>query len=129
MTITITQDHSDSDSCELGGRSTRPNSLHQYAEQGDIFELGTLLASSLFEVDYLDANGKAPLHYAVEKGHAHCCKALLRSNADPLLLSREGKSSLKYAAENYHAETFQVSLTLTNQWLTASSAASRRHSG
>eukprot|EP00960_Hanusia_phi_P056451 763277-Hanusia_phi.AAC.2 len=98
------------ESCELAGRSTKPDSLHKYAEQGNIFELGTLLASSLFEVNYLDADGKAPLHYAAARGHAHCCKALLRSQADPLLQSSEGKSCLTYAAENYEPGTFQLLL-------------------
>ncbi|KAK7016195.1 hypothetical protein SK128_001715 [Halocaridina rubra] len=58
----------------------------------------TECSESKVEVDSIDATGKAPIHYALEKGSEECCRLLIKRHANVSLINSEGNTPLHLAA-------------------------------
>lgn len=59
--------------------------------------------------DVLDASGYTALHYACRHGHVNVCKLLLKSGANPNILTRSGKASpLHRAAHMGHSDIVKI---------------------
>ncbi|XP_060203923.1 acyl-CoA-binding domain-containing protein 1 [Lycium barbarum] len=71
--------------------------IHAFAREGDGENLLKCIESGV-PVNVKDSEGRAPLHWAVDRGHLSIAKLLLSRNADVNAKDLEGQTALHYAA-------------------------------
>lgn len=71
--------------------------IHAFAREGDEENLLKCIESGV-PVNVKDSEGRAPLHWAVDRGHLNITKLLLSRNADVNAKDLEGQTALHYAA-------------------------------
>ncbi|XP_059304550.1 acyl-CoA-binding domain-containing protein 1-like [Lycium ferocissimum] len=71
--------------------------IHAFAREGDEENLLKCIESGV-PVNVKDSEGRAPLHWAVDRGHLSIAKLLLSRNADVNAKDLEGQTALHYAA-------------------------------
>lgn len=71
--------------------------IHAFAREGDEENLLKCIESGV-PVNVKDSEGRAPLHWAVDRGHLSITKLLLSRNADVNAKDLEGQTALHYAA-------------------------------
>ncbi|MBX3664254.1 MAG: ankyrin repeat domain-containing protein [Burkholderiales bacterium] len=75
----------------------RYRGLHAAAQQGDVTEIGRLVAARA-AIDARDGYGRTPLHVAAHARKPEAVKALLKAGADPSLLERDRYDAVTIAA-------------------------------
>ncbi|KAL9997818.1 putative acyl-CoA-binding protein, ACBP [Helianthus debilis subsp. tardiflorus] len=73
------------------------DAIHAFAREGDTENLIKCVEAGI-SVDIKDSEGRAPLHWAVDRGHIETAELLLSRNADVNLKDNEGQTPLHYAA-------------------------------
>ncbi|XP_076937013.1 acyl-CoA-binding domain-containing protein 1-like [Bidens hawaiensis] len=73
------------------------DAIHAFAREGDTENLIKCVEAGI-PVDIKDSEGRAPLHWAVDRGHIETAELLLSRNADVNLKDNEGQTPLHYAA-------------------------------
>ncbi|KAI7744844.1 hypothetical protein M8C21_029839 [Ambrosia artemisiifolia] len=73
------------------------DAIHAFAREGDTENLIKCVEAGI-PVDIKDSEGRAPLHWAVDRGHFKTAELLLSRNADVNLKDNEGQTPLHYAA-------------------------------
>ncbi|CAN4085681.1 unnamed protein product [Withania somnifera] len=71
--------------------------IHAFAREGDDENLLKCIENGV-SVNVKDSEGRAPLHWAVDRGHLSITKLLLTRNADVNAKDLEGQTALHYAA-------------------------------
>jgi cytohesin len=82
----------------LLGRGARAT-LREAALIGDVYLAEELLKQGADPYER-DADGRTPLHYALERCHVEVAELLLRHGADPNARDKDGHTPLYYAARN-----------------------------
>ena len=85
------------------GMGMRPQ-LFEAACEGDAAKVGTLLSTHAAQsfINYQHANGAAPLHWVVRKGHAAVTKQLIAARCNVDLQMEDSSTQLFVAAEYGH---------------------------
>ncbi|WMV20758.1 hypothetical protein MTR67_014143 [Solanum verrucosum] len=84
--------------------------IHAFAREGDDENLLKCIESGV-PVDVKDSEGRAPLHWAVDRGHLNITKLLLSRNADVNAKDLEGQTALHYAAVCERADIAEFLVT------------------
>eukprot|EP01105_Mastigella_eilhardi_P026379 TRINITY_DN7592_c0_g1_i1.p2 TRINITY_DN7592_c0_g1~~TRINITY_DN7592_c0_g1_i1.p2 ORF type:complete len:240 (+),score=79.86 TRINITY_DN7592_c0_g1_i1:25-720(+) len=84
--------------------------VHRYARDGDLEHLKQVLDSGSVHVDDTDAEGRTPLLWAADSGHADVVRELLKRGANVNHQDNEGQSALHYAVTCGEAEVKQLLL-------------------
>ncbi|XP_076895615.1 acyl-CoA-binding domain-containing protein 1-like [Bidens hawaiensis] len=82
---------------EEGSDELKLDDIHAFAREGDTENLIKCVEAGI-PVDIKDSEGRAPLHWAVDRGHIETAELLLSRNADVNLKDNEGQTPLHYAA-------------------------------
>jgi len=82
----------------LLGRGARAT-LREAALIGDLHLAEELLKQGT-DPDERDADGRTPLHYALERCHVEVAELLLKHGADPNIRDKDGHTPIYYAARN-----------------------------
>lgn len=71
--------------------------IHDCAREGEIDNLRKYIGNGV-SVNLKDSEGRTPLHWAVDRGHANIVELLLNNHADVNAKDNEGQTPLHYAA-------------------------------
>eukprot|EP00949_MAST-11_sp_MAST-11-sp1_P003915 g3915.t1 len=86
--------------CRVAPRQVTP--LHITCRRNDAAMVEALIRHSKDIVDVEDVRGRTALHIAGGKGFVQVVRTLFKAGADPLRLTRDGRTPLFYAAERNH---------------------------
>ena len=82
--------------------------IYTALQQGDVQRARQFIEQGQWDHAVMDAEGKYPLEYAVEGGHAEIVSLMLSHGAYIHNTTRDGKSMLQLAREKNHAEVAAV---------------------
>ncbi|XP_027110030.1 acyl-CoA-binding domain-containing protein 1-like [Coffea eugenioides] len=79
------------------GNDLKLDAIHAFAREGDAGNLLQCIENG-FPVNAKDSEGRAPLHWAVDRGHLNVTELLLSKGADINAKDNDGQTALHYAA-------------------------------
>ncbi|XP_065861477.1 acyl-CoA-binding domain-containing protein 1 [Euphorbia lathyris] len=82
---------------EEAGNELKMEAIHAFAREGDVKNLLKCIESGV-SVNLKDSEGRAPLHWAVDRGHLNVVEVLVGSICDVNAKDNEGQTALHYAA-------------------------------
>lgn len=81
---------------EESGNDLKMDAIHAFAREGDMDNLLKCIENGV-SVNLRDSEGRAPLHWAVDRGHLNISELLVSKNADVNAKDNEGQTPLHYA--------------------------------
>ncbi|KAL8550962.1 hypothetical protein ACS0TY_000153 [Phlomoides rotata] len=82
---------------EEPGSDSKLDAIHAFAREGDEENLLKCIEAGV-PLNLKDSEGRAPLHWAVDRGHLNITSLLLNKDADVNAQDAEGQTALHYAA-------------------------------
>lgn len=81
---------------EESGSESKLDAIHAFAREGEIDNLLKCIEGGV-SVNVKDSEGRTPLHWAVDRGHANVVELLVSKDADVNAKDDEGQTPLHYA--------------------------------